>query len=154
MFPWLSFERLSLNVKLQNWMSFLRFPEPIQTASLSDHISQVLSFSSVIKHPAAWYDIAFLLREKKKQTNKKEGCLWDVEPCGFIINWRFGGMYGLHLQDRRNSASEERCQTVMDWLWFGGTESWPLGWSFHSLPPPSLQGYNQCFQCLKLLVNI
>jgi hypothetical protein len=29
---------------------------------------------------------------------------WDVAPCGFIINRRFGGTCHLHLQGRRNNA--------------------------------------------------
>jgi hypothetical protein len=31
---------------------------------------------------------------------------WDVAPCGFIINRRFGGTFRFHFQGRRNNASE------------------------------------------------
>jgi hypothetical protein len=34
---------------------------------------------------------------------------WDVEPCGLIINRRFGGTCPLHLQGRRNNASKAKC---------------------------------------------
>jgi hypothetical protein len=34
----------------------------------------------------------------------KNAVLWDVAPCGIIINRCFGGMCCLHLQGRRNSA--------------------------------------------------
>jgi hypothetical protein len=37
---------------------------------------------------------------------------WDVAPCGFYINRRFGGTCRLHLQGRRDNASEQNCQTV------------------------------------------
>jgi hypothetical protein len=37
----------------------------------------------------------------------KNAIFWDVVLCGFIINRRFGGMCRLHLQGRRNNASEE-----------------------------------------------
>jgi hypothetical protein len=30
----------------------------------------------------------------------KNSVLWDVAPCGFIINRRFGGVFRLHLQGR------------------------------------------------------
>jgi hypothetical protein len=34
---------------------------------------------------------------------------WDLAPCGFIINLRFGRTCRLHLQGRINNASEEKC---------------------------------------------
>jgi hypothetical protein len=34
---------------------------------------------------------------------------WDVAPCGFMINLRFGGTSRFHLQGRKNNASEEKC---------------------------------------------
>jgi hypothetical protein len=33
---------------------------------------------------------------------------WDVTPCGFIINKRFGRTCHLYLQGGRNNASEEK----------------------------------------------
>jgi hypothetical protein len=43
----------------------------------------------------------------------KNAVFWDMEPCGFIINGRFGGMCRrLHLQGRRNNAIEKRCWAV------------------------------------------
>jgi hypothetical protein len=33
----------------------------------------------------------------------KNAVFWDVEPCGLIINRRFGGTCRLRLQGRRNS---------------------------------------------------
>jgi hypothetical protein len=39
----------------------------------------------------------------------KNAILWDVAPCGFIINRRFGGMCRLHLHGIRNNASKEKC---------------------------------------------
>jgi hypothetical protein len=38
----------------------------------------------------------------------------DVAPCVFIINRRFGGTCRLHLQGRRNNASEEKCLKLTD----------------------------------------
>jgi hypothetical protein len=46
----------------------------------------------------------------------KNAVFWDVAPCGFIINRRFEGTCRLHLQDRRNNASEEKCYTVANRL--------------------------------------
>jgi hypothetical protein len=40
----------------------------------------------------------------------KKTVLWDVAPCRYGVNRRFGGTYRLHLQGRREnkkSASEE-----------------------------------------------
>jgi hypothetical protein len=34
---------------------------------------------------------------------------WDMAPCGSCKNRRFGRTCYLHLQGRRNNASEERC---------------------------------------------
>jgi hypothetical protein len=42
----------------------------------------------------------------------KNAVLWDVALCGFIIKRRFVRTYRLHLQDRRNNASEEKCWRV------------------------------------------
>jgi hypothetical protein len=38
----------------------------------------------------------------------KGAVFWDVKPRGFIINRSFGGKCRLHLQGRRNNASEKR----------------------------------------------
>jgi hypothetical protein len=38
----------------------------------------------------------------------KNAVFWDVAPCGFIINGRFGRMSSLHLQGRRNDSEEKR----------------------------------------------
>jgi hypothetical protein len=35
----------------------------------------------------------------------KNAAFWDVALRGFIINWRFGGTYRLHLEGRRNNMS-------------------------------------------------
>jgi hypothetical protein len=31
----------------------------------------------------------------------KNAVFWDVAPCTSCVNWRFGGMYRLHLQGRK-----------------------------------------------------
>jgi hypothetical protein len=31
----------------------------------------------------------------------KNAVLWDVAPCRYYVNRRFGGKYRLHLQDRK-----------------------------------------------------
>jgi hypothetical protein len=41
--------------------------------------------------------------------NMNNSVFRDVEPCGFITNRRFGEIYRLHLQGRRNNPSEEKC---------------------------------------------
>jgi hypothetical protein len=42
----------------------------------------------------------------------KNAVIWDVAPCGFIINRRFGGTCRLHLQGRANNVSGEKCYTM------------------------------------------
>jgi hypothetical protein len=39
----------------------------------------------------------------------RNAAFWDVSPRGFTINRRFEGTFGIHLQGRRNSASEGKC---------------------------------------------
>jgi hypothetical protein len=39
--------------------------------------------------------------------NMKKAVFWDMVPCRYCVNRRFRGMYRLHLQGRRKSASEE-----------------------------------------------
>jgi hypothetical protein len=39
----------------------------------------------------------------------KNAVFWDVALYGFIINQCFGGTCRLHLQAKRNNASEEKC---------------------------------------------
>jgi hypothetical protein len=46
----------------------------------------------------------------------KNAVFWDVAPCGFIINRRFGGKSRLHLLGTTNDASEEKCKTVANRL--------------------------------------
>jgi hypothetical protein len=41
----------------------------------------------------------------------KNAVFWDVAPCGFNMNRRFGGACRLHLQGERNNASEESANT-------------------------------------------
>jgi hypothetical protein len=48
--------------------------------------------------------------------------LWDVAPCVFIMNRRFGGTCHFHLQGRMNTVSEEKCKTVTNRLQFRGTD--------------------------------
>jgi hypothetical protein len=38
--------------------------------------------------------------------NMKNTVFWDVAPCRYSINRRFGGTYRLHLQDRRNKKKK------------------------------------------------
>jgi hypothetical protein len=63
----------------------------------------------------------------------KSAVFWDVAPCGFIINRRFGGTYRFDLQDRRNNASEEKYKTVTN-----------------SLPPPPSKVIIRAFSASKL----
>jgi hypothetical protein len=39
----------------------------------------------------------------------KNTAFWDVLTYGFVTNQRFGRICRLHLQGRRNNASEEMC---------------------------------------------
>jgi hypothetical protein len=48
-----------------------------------------------------------VIREITKVQTLKNAVFWDVEPCGLIINRRFGGTCRLRLQGRRNIAKEE-----------------------------------------------
>jgi hypothetical protein len=42
----------------------------------------------------------------------KNAVFWDVAPCGFIIDRRFGGTCPLHLQGKRNNANDEKCNAI------------------------------------------
>jgi hypothetical protein len=45
----------------------------------------------------------------------KNVVFWDVAPCKYFVNLRFGGMYRLHLQGRRNpQAMNQREQVAVD----------------------------------------
>jgi hypothetical protein len=50
------------------------------------------------------------------ESKLKNSVFWYVVPCGFIINRHFGGTCRLHLQGRRNTASEETCQMAANRL--------------------------------------
>jgi hypothetical protein len=43
----------------------------------------------------------------------KNAVFWDVAPCIYCINWRFGGTYHLHLQ---STKIHERGTSVSRWL--------------------------------------
>jgi hypothetical protein len=46
-----------------------------------------------------WYGT--LLIRKRSNSRMMNAVFWDVVPCGFCVNRRFGGSYSLHLQGRR-----------------------------------------------------
>jgi hypothetical protein len=43
----------------------------------------------------------------------KNAVFWDVGPCGYCVNWCFGGTYRLHLQSRK---IRERATSMSRWL--------------------------------------
>jgi hypothetical protein len=46
----------------------------------------------------------------------KTAVFWDVTPCRYFVNRRFGGTYRLHLQGIRNTrAMNQREQVAVDW---------------------------------------
>jgi hypothetical protein len=45
----------------------------------------------------------------------KNAVFWDVAPCRYFVNRRFGGTYRLHLEGIRNPrAMNQREQVVVD----------------------------------------
>jgi hypothetical protein len=47
----------------------------------------------------------------------KNTVFWDMAPCRYFVNRRFGGTYRLHLQSRSNPrAMNQREQTAVDWV--------------------------------------
>jgi hypothetical protein len=52
--------------------------------------------------------MVIVMLELRTKSLKKNALFWDVAPCDFIINRRFGGTCRLHLQGRRNNSSEEK----------------------------------------------
>jgi hypothetical protein len=50
--------------------------------------------------------LASLASEDFTSVTMRNAVSWDVAPCAFIINRCFGGMCRLHLQGRRNNASD------------------------------------------------
>jgi hypothetical protein len=64
----------------------------------------------------------------------KNGVFWDVAPCGFCVNRRFGGSYSLHFQGRRT------CERS---LWYMN-ESWLLDSEYlHEVHNPSYGLWNE-----------
>jgi hypothetical protein len=45
----------------------------------------------------------------------KKSVFWDVPPCKYCVNRRFGGTYRLHfrVEEKRKSASEELYCTII-----------------------------------------
>jgi hypothetical protein len=52
-------------------------------------------------------EFSFVRFEVVTAGTMKNAVFLDLAPCGLIINRRFGGTL-LHLQSRRNNASEEK----------------------------------------------
>jgi hypothetical protein len=50
----------------------------------------------------------------------KHTVFWDVVPCGFIINRRFGGTCPLHLQGGRNNRNTFPCSRYFFYTLDGG----------------------------------
>jgi hypothetical protein len=42
----------------------------------------------------------------------KNAVLWDVAPCRYFINRRFGGTYRLHLQGRSNPRAINQLEQI------------------------------------------
>jgi hypothetical protein len=42
----------------------------------------------------------------------KNAIFWDVVPCGYCVNRRFGGTYRLHLQGIRNPRARNQREQV------------------------------------------
>jgi hypothetical protein len=67
----------------------------------------------------------------------KNAVFWDVAaPCGFIINRRFGGTCRLHLQGRRNNASEENYRLLATVWQFSSLPLFFLPWRWRRHVPP------------------
>jgi hypothetical protein len=54
------------------------------------------------------YKVSYVGCEGFTAVTMKDAVFWDVAPYGFIIYRHFGGTCRLHLQGRRNNASEEK----------------------------------------------
>jgi hypothetical protein len=46
----------------------------------------------------------------------KDAVFWDVDPCRYFVNRRFGGMYRLHLQGIRNPRAMNQREQVYSYL--------------------------------------
>jgi hypothetical protein len=52
-----------------------------------------------------------------RKNNLKNAVFWDVVPCRYFVNRRFGGTYRLHLQGMRNlRAMNQREQVAVVWF--------------------------------------
>jgi hypothetical protein len=62
--------------------------------------------------PNLFYYVRF---EDSTVVTMKNAVFWDVAPCRYFINRRFGGTYHLHLQAIRNlRAINQREQVAVD----------------------------------------
>jgi hypothetical protein len=61
----------------------------------------------------------------------KNAVLWDVAPCRYCINRRFGGTYRLHVQSRKKSTSEEPAWAPHPRRWHSA--KWLLDCIIHGL---------------------
>jgi hypothetical protein len=69
----------------------------------------------VVCGQSSWL-ISYMLCRGFHGSDYESWVCWDVAPCGFIINRRFGGTCRLHLQSRRNNVREKECLRLLAWV--------------------------------------
>jgi hypothetical protein len=59
--------------------------------------------------------MAYVRFEVLTAVTMKNSVFWDVAPCRYFVNRRFGGTYRLHLQGIKNPrAMNQRGQVAVD----------------------------------------
>jgi hypothetical protein len=53
-----------------------------------------------------------IIRNVQIRTHLKNAIFWDMAPCIYFVNRRFGGMYHLHLQGIRNPRAMNQREQV------------------------------------------
>jgi hypothetical protein len=96
--------------------------------------------SIFITHPIIRHYIVSLLTAslnkqlKRPQANikLKSTIFWDITPCSPLsVNWRFGGTYRLHLQDRKNKLGKK-----LVWKQVASRSLFFLLWRWRRYVPP------------------
>jgi hypothetical protein len=81
------------------------------------HLSEEPRKEACPKSNNIWNLLRIVRFEVFTAVTMKNAVFWDVAPCRYFVNRRFGGTYCLHFQCIRNSrAMNQREQVAVDWV--------------------------------------
>jgi hypothetical protein len=82
--------------------------------SSSGQMPEYTDFLHVIIHQSSYHQtlnsLDIVRSEVFTAVTMKNAVFWNVAPCSFCVNRRFGGLYRFHIQKRHKYLDYEECR--------------------------------------------